>query len=84
MTTKRAGTIVNRFPHQGKRRGNLLTWAQDITEEAFAIDPVFMEECALKIFGHDTGSWTATETTEPKIHTICQAAMLVRLQAGAA
>jgi hypothetical protein len=74
--------MINQFPHAGQSRGCLLTWAKEITEEAFAIDPVFMEECAIKIFGGDVWCWTSPETTEAKIHAICRAAVFVRLQAG--
>jgi hypothetical protein len=76
--------MINQFPHAGQSRGFLITWAQGITEEAFALDPVFMEECAIRVFGHPVWSWTATETTEAKIHAICRAAMIVRLQGGQA
>jgi hypothetical protein len=76
--------MVNQFSHAGQSRGTLITWAREITEEAFALDPVFMEECAIKIFGHAVWCWTGAETTETKIHAICRAAMLVRLQGGQA
>jgi hypothetical protein len=76
--------MVNKFAHAGQSRGLLITWAQGITDEAFSLDPVFMEECAEKIFGSSVWCWTADETTEAKIHAICRAAMIVRLQAGEA
>ena len=76
--------MVNQFPHAGQSRGLLITWAKEITEEAFALDPVFMEECATKIFGSSVWCWTGDETTEAKIHAICRAAMIVRLQGGQA
>jgi hypothetical protein len=76
--------MVNKFSHAGQSRGLLITWAQEITAEAFALDPIFMEECAIKVFGHPVWSWTATETTETRIHAICRAAMLVRLRGGQA
>jgi hypothetical protein len=76
--------MVNQFPHAGQSRGRLITWAREITEEAFRLDPVFMEECAVKIFGYTVWAWAGAETTDAKIHAICRAAMIVRLQAGAA
>lgn len=73
--------MTNQFPHEG-HRGFLITWAKGIVEEAFALDPVFMEERAIDIFGSLTFWWTSPETTDAKIHAICRAAMLVRLRAG--
>ena len=75
--------MVNKFSHGGQSRGLLITWAQEITDEAFSLDPVFMDEVAKEIFGSSVWCWTAAETTEAKIHAICRAAMVVRLQAGA-
>lgn len=76
--------MVNKFSHEGQRRGSLLTWAQSITDEAFSIDPVFMEGAAMRVFGNTVWCWTGAETTEAKIHAICRAALIVRLQAGSA
>jgi hypothetical protein len=72
--------MLNRFPEAGLRRGLLLTWADDITREAFALDPVFMGEKAVKIFGHPAWSWIATDISDSQVHAICRCAMLVRLQ----
>ena len=73
--------MVNEFPQAGQNRGCLITWAQGITNEAFGLDPIFMEECAIKIFGCPVWSWAADDVTEAKIHAICRAAMIVRLRA---
>jgi hypothetical protein len=70
----------NRFPHAGSRRGELLTWAQEIVEEAFQKDPEYMEQSARAIFGATEWFWTGASTTDEKVHAICRAAMLVRLQ----
>jgi hypothetical protein len=76
--------MVNQFSHAGQSRGLLITWAREITNQAFCLDPVFMEECAVKIFGYAVWSWTASDVTDEKIHAICRAAMIVRLQGSAA
>jgi hypothetical protein len=76
--------MVNQFPEAGQSRGRFITWAREITEEAFRLDPIFMDEAAGRIFGGSVWCWTAAHATDAKIHAICRAAMIVRLQAGAA
>lgn len=74
--------MVNEFAHAGQKRGSLITWAKGIVEEAFSLQPTFMEECSIRIFGSSTWCWTADDVTDAKIHAICRAAMLVRLRVG--
>lgn len=74
--------MVNKYPEAGQRRGPLITWAQEIVEEAFSLDPIFMEECAIKVFGSSAWAWTAPYVTDARIHAICRAAMIVRLRGG--
>jgi hypothetical protein len=76
--------MVNKYPEAGQSRGSLITWAQEIVEEAFSLDPIFMEECAIMVFGSSVWAWTAAYVTDAKIHAICRAAMIVRLRRGQA
>ena len=73
--------MENKFPHAGRDRGLRLTWAQSVVDEAFQIDPVHMEECAVKIFGGPAWAWTAESTTDEKVRAICRVAVGVRLRA---
>ena len=74
--------MKNKFPEAGRDRGQWLTWAQSVVDEAFQIDPAFMGECAAKIFGGSVWAWTADSTTDKKVHAICRAAIIVRLQSN--
>ena len=73
--------MENEFPEAGRRRGLSITWARGIVEDAFQVDPGYMEQAAVAILGHPAWCWTADSTTDEKLHAICRAAMLVRMAA---